>query len=231
MNTSDALPAGCVGLIPADPFEGLAPCELEALVERTRQVGRPLRKQRCQHQGSGLYRITYTGPAEPREIIAWVLDRGYRNILIELNNECDVKRYDHEILKPKRVHELIERVKKRVKGGRRLLVSTSYGGGTVPGANVIKASDFVLLHGNGLHKPEQITEQIKPVADIFTPIFFVAWRYCARRPFACSLRKRRMVMFSPIFCTSFCRRSSSAGPGSRVAAISASAGSGAAAAS
>jgi len=39
-----------------------------------------------------------------------VLDRGYRNVLIEINNECNIS-YDHEILKPLRVHELIERVK------------------------------------------------------------------------------------------------------------------------
>lgn len=30
----------------------------------------------------------------------WLLDRDYRNILVEINNECDVKSYDHEILKP-----------------------------------------------------------------------------------------------------------------------------------
>ena len=52
-------------------------------------------------------------------------------MLIEVNNECNV-RYDHAILKPERVHELIERVKARPRDGRRLLVGTSYGGGTVP---------------------------------------------------------------------------------------------------
>ena len=41
----------------------------------------------------------------------WLLDGGYRNVLVEVDNECDVKAYDHEILKPARVHELIELVK------------------------------------------------------------------------------------------------------------------------
>src|SRR5262245_25941625 len=41
----------------------------------------------------------------------WVADKGYRNVLIEVNNECNV-RYDHAILKPERVHELIDRAKK-----------------------------------------------------------------------------------------------------------------------
>ena len=34
----------------------------------------------------------------------WIRDYGYRNVLIEINNECNV-RYDHEILQSKRVHE------------------------------------------------------------------------------------------------------------------------------
>jgi len=34
----------------------------------------------------------------------WLLDRGYRNALVEINNECNV-RYDHAILRPERVHE------------------------------------------------------------------------------------------------------------------------------
>ena len=43
--------------------------------------------------------------------VDWLAEKGYRNVLIEVNNECNV-RYDHAILKPDRVHELIERVKK-----------------------------------------------------------------------------------------------------------------------
>src|SRR5262245_2526324 len=59
----------------------------------------------------------------------WLFERGYTNVLIEVNNECNV-RYDHAILKPDRVHELIDRVKARRRGGRRFLAGTSYGGGT-----------------------------------------------------------------------------------------------------
>ena len=42
--------------------------------------------------------------------VDWVYDHGYRNVMMEVNNECNV-RYDHAILRPERVHELIERVK------------------------------------------------------------------------------------------------------------------------
>lgn len=90
----------------------------------------------------------------------WILKKGYRNVLIEVNNECNV-RYDHPILQPERVHELIERVKRRQKDGYRLLVSTSYGGGVVPQPNVVKIADYVLLHGNGINDPAKITELVE----------------------------------------------------------------------
>jgi hypothetical protein len=92
--------------------------------------------------------------------VDWVLERGYRHVLIEVNNECNV-RYDHAILKPERVHELIDRVKERKRDGRRLLVSTSYGGGTIPRENVVRSADFLLLHGNGVKEPERVAEMVK----------------------------------------------------------------------
>jgi hypothetical protein len=93
--------------------------------------------------------------------VDWVFDNGYRNVLIEVNNECNVRAYDHEILKPARVHELIERVKARTRGGRRLLVGTSYGGNKVPEENVVRVSDFLLLHGNGVTDPKRISEMVR----------------------------------------------------------------------
>jgi hypothetical protein len=95
----------------------------------------------------------------------WILDRGWRHVLIEINNECNV-RYDHAILRPERVHELIERLKRTSRGGRRLLVSTSYGGGTIPGANVVAASDFLLLHGNGVADPNRIADMVRRTRQV-----------------------------------------------------------------
>ncbi len=94
------------------------------------------------------------------EATQWLLDGGWQNVLVEVNNESDVKAYDHDILRPARVHELIERVAAKQKDGRRLLVGTSYGGGTIPTPNVVKASDFILVHGNGVKDPARITEMI-----------------------------------------------------------------------
>jgi hypothetical protein len=95
----------------------------------------------------------------------WLVARGYRNVLIEVANECDNPNY-HDVLRPQRAHELIERVKQRSTGrldtpAKRLLVSTSFGGGTVPPDNVIAAADFVLLHGNGVGKPDGIRRMVE----------------------------------------------------------------------
>lgn len=103
--------------------------------------------------------------------VDWVFDRGYKNVLIEVNNECNVARYEHEILKPARVHELIDRVKARTRKGQRLLVSTSYGGNKVPEANVVRSADFLLLHGNGVKDPKRISEMVKQTRAVagYTP--------------------------------------------------------------
>ena len=95
----------------------------------------------------------------------WLFDRGYRNVLIEVNNECNV-RYDHPILQPGRVHELIERVKARRRDGRRFLAGTSYGGGTIPRENVVRASDFLLIHGNGVSEPARIAEMVRKTRQV-----------------------------------------------------------------
>ncbi|MCL4205351.1 MAG: hypothetical protein KJ000_22955 [Pirellulaceae bacterium] len=97
--------------------------------------------------------------------VGWVLDKGYRNVMIEVNNECNV-RYDHAILRPERVHELIERVKGITRDGHRLLVSTSYGGGTIPRENVVRASDYLLLHGNGVNDPKRIAEMVRQTRQV-----------------------------------------------------------------
>jgi hypothetical protein len=93
--------------------------------------------------------------------VNWILEEGYRNVLIEVNNECNVKAYVHEILMPDRVHELIDLVKSMNNNGYRLLVSTSYGGNTVPKPNVVKSADFLLIHGNGVDTTEKMEALIK----------------------------------------------------------------------
>jgi len=94
----------------------------------------------------------------------WIIARGYTNVMVEIANECNVS-YKNAIVKPGRVHELIELVQKRSEGkvktaAGRLLVSVSYGGGTIPGENVAKVADFLLVHGNGVGDPNRIRQMV-----------------------------------------------------------------------
>lgn len=98
-------------------------------------------------------------------ITNWILDKGYKNILVEVTNECDIY-YDHEILKPNRIHELIQRVQATKKDGYSLLTSTSYSGGFLPLPNVVQVADFILLHGNSLEDPEKITDLVNKVKQV-----------------------------------------------------------------
>jgi len=94
------------------------------------------------------------------EACRWVLAQGYTNVLIEINNECNT-RYEHEILQPGRVHELIAQAKAISHEGRRLLVGTSYGGnGWIPSEAVAAVSDFLLVHGNHITDPQKIADVV-----------------------------------------------------------------------
>jgi hypothetical protein len=104
----------------------------------------------------------------------WVLEKGYTNVVIEINNECDINEiaspsggapYNHAILDATKVHELINLAKLVSKDARRLLVSTSFKGGGIPSDNVLEVADFVLIHGNGVSKPELIEDMIKQVRE------------------------------------------------------------------
>jgi hypothetical protein len=96
----------------------------------------------------------------------WLLEKNYRNVLVEIDNECDVKSYDHAILMPERVHELIEHAKSITSNGRRLLVGTSFRGGAIPTSNVVKVSDFLLIHGNGVKDPKIITRMVQDTRKV-----------------------------------------------------------------
>ncbi len=90
----------------------------------------------------------------------WVLESGYRNVIVEIANECDVKAYDHASLQVANIHKLIDLVKSIEYDGRHLLASTSLKGCSVPTEEIVAASDFVLIHGNGMKKPEQMVKAL-----------------------------------------------------------------------
>jgi hypothetical protein len=98
-------------------------------------------------------------------ITNWLLKNRYKNILVEINNECDIY-YDHAILQPARVDELIKRVQQHNRKKYRLLVSTSYSGGTLPRANVAAVADYILLHGNSVEDPAAITRLVESTKKV-----------------------------------------------------------------
>ena len=101
----------------------------------------------------------------------WVLKSEYGNVLIEINNEANIPRYEHEVLQPHRVAELIERAKSIEMDDRRLLVGTSYGGNRVPDDDVAGISDYIMLHGNSVTEPARIAEMVEETRALpsYTP--------------------------------------------------------------
>ncbi len=98
----------------------------------------------------------------------WLLAGGWRNVLVELNNEAG-QRYSPPSLRPGGVSELIRRVRAmKANDGHGLLVGTSFGGRVVPAPNVVAVSDFLLLHGNGAKAPGEITQVIRRARAVST---------------------------------------------------------------
>ena len=97
--------------------------------------------------------------------VEWLLGRGYKNVLLEVANETG-RSYHHDILKPDRIHELIEQAKGTRRGSARLLTGVSYGGNKVPLPNAVKTSDFLLIHGNGVTRPERIAEMVAETRQV-----------------------------------------------------------------
>lgn len=97
--------------------------------------------------------------------VDWLCQRQSANVIIEIANEANVH-YTQEIIKPDRCHELIDRARQRSQGridtpAGRLLVGISLGGGSVPQESIIEASDFLLLHGNGVRDPDRIRQMVR----------------------------------------------------------------------
>jgi hypothetical protein len=96
-----------------------------------------------------------------RAATEWLLEKGYRHVLVEIANECDNRSYDQPLIRAPRIHELIELVKSVRRDGYRYPVSASFNGGSVPTPNVVAASDFLLMHGNGVGDPDRIGAMVR----------------------------------------------------------------------
>jgi hypothetical protein len=101
------------------------------------------------------------------EATNWILKRGYFNVIIEVANECDNSAYQHDILKADRIDELIRHIKGTSSSYRRhIFVGTSYNGNSIPTTNVVRDSDFILIHGNGVSDPARISEMVEQTRKV-----------------------------------------------------------------
>lgn len=100
------------------------------------------------------------------ETTRWILTRGYRHVIVDAVNEANNRGYQQPALQAANVHELIEKIKAVNVGGRRLLTSTSFNGNTIPTDKAVAASDFALLHGNGVSDPNRIAEMVSIVRKL-----------------------------------------------------------------
>ncbi|MBE0654741.1 MAG: hypothetical protein IH594_13140 [Bacteroidales bacterium] len=99
-----------------------------------------------------------------RNTIDWLIEKGYRNVLIEIANECNNNAYSISVIKEDRAHELIELAQNYSdEKGYRYPVSTSFNGNTLPPSKTVEVADFILLHGNGVNNPSRITEMVELV--------------------------------------------------------------------
>jgi len=98
-----------------------------------------------------------------KNTVEFILSREYRNVLLEVANECNNRKYDHDVLRPDLIPLLIRDAKEITYHRRRLLVGTSFNGNTLPTPEVTRISDFVLLHGNGVKDPARIGEMVRAV--------------------------------------------------------------------
>ena len=101
-----------------------------------------------------------------RDATTWLLAKGYRNVLVEIANESDNRKYEQPAIQAPRVHELVALAQSIAVDGRRLPVSVSFNGGTIPPSAVASVADFLLLHGNGVREPDRIARMVKETRQV-----------------------------------------------------------------
>jgi hypothetical protein len=99
--------------------------------------------------------------------VNWIKRRGFTNVVLEIANEFPHKGFDHRILRsPEGEAQLIRLAKQTAPA---LLVSSSgYGDGLLPDA-VAQASDFLLIHFNGVNL-DDIPRRIEALKKYRKPI-------------------------------------------------------------
>lgn len=84
----------------------------------------------------------------------WIAKAGYKNVIVDVFNEKCTSEWAPMV-------DLVRTVSES--HGNRLLTSTSCLGTQQPSQEVVAASDFVLVHGNGMSKSSKVGDLVKKV--------------------------------------------------------------------
>jgi len=100
---------------------------------------------------------------------AWIRDKGYTNVMVEIANEYKHPGFDHRIIMDEDGEvELMNIVRSTAPG---LLVSTAGMGNAKFHPKLCEAADFILLHGN-TSDPDEYSDKIGAVKKYGKPIIF-----------------------------------------------------------
>jgi hypothetical protein len=100
-------------------------------------------------------------------VAQWIGSRGYTNVLLEIANEYPHGGFDHRVLRS--AEGEVDLIKLARRTTPRLLVSTSGIGDGESSNAVARASDFLLIHFNGVPVPE-IPGRVEAVKKYGKPI-------------------------------------------------------------
>jgi len=95
----------------------------------------------------------------------WLLETGYRNILVDVMNEVSDHWARYPVLGTGGVHQLIEIVQQTTRDGRRLIVGSSTpGGDRLPVGRWAELEDLHMPHGNGC-TPEELRAKLRALKE------------------------------------------------------------------
>lgn len=90
------------------------------------------------------------------------MERGYRNLIIEVCNETTPTNYKkHPLLQMAGVPALIRRIRETTRNGIHYPVGVSLSGGELPAPEIVAASDVILIHGNNRRGVETTPDRIR----------------------------------------------------------------------
>jgi hypothetical protein len=112
--------------------------------------------------------------AAARNITDWLIDKKFRNVIIDVANEWDLQgnRWDHNEYIPMNIAGLIERIRERFQAKKAdyvLPIGASTAGEMRYPASLAEVCDVVLLHGNG-RKPAEKLERARHYEHYARPL-------------------------------------------------------------